>query len=155
MKKNKILDVACGGKMFYFNKNDERVLFLDKRSESHILCDGRKFAIEPDILGDFTELPFEDNKFKLIVFDPPHFKSLGEKSWLAKKYGKLPVDWTVLISKGFRECFRVLDKDGVLIFKWNEAQISIKDVLSCTTHKPLFGHRTMINNKTIWITFIK
>ena len=26
-----ILDVACGGKMFYFDKNDERVLFCDKR----------------------------------------------------------------------------------------------------------------------------
>ena len=113
----KILDVCCGGKMFYFDKEDDRVLFLDKRTESHILCDGRKFDIIPDIKGDFTKLPFNDNQFKLCVFDPPHLKQLGESSWMANKYGKLPVNWKNLIGKGFKECFRVLDKDGVLIFK--------------------------------------
>ena len=30
-KQKPILDVACGGKMFYFDKNDPRVLFCDKR----------------------------------------------------------------------------------------------------------------------------
>ena len=151
----KVLDVACGGRMFYFDKHDDRVLFLDKRQENHTLCDGRKFEISPDLVADFTDLPFKNNKFKLVVFDPPHFKRLGKTSWMAKKYGVLTEDWKEVISKGFKECFRVLEKDGVLIFKWNEAQIKISEVLSCTTHKPVCGHRTMINNKTIWITFIK
>lgn len=151
----KVLDVACGGRMFYFNKIDPRVLFMDKREENHILCDGRKFQIKPKIKGCFTKIPFVNNKFKLVVFDPPHFKQLGKSSWMAKKYGVLPIDWKKLITNGFKECFRVLDADGILIFKWNEAQISIKDVLSCTDQKPLFGHRTMINNKTIWMAFIK
>lgn len=150
-----ILDVACGGKMFYFDKNDERVLFLDKRQEEHILCDGRKFSISPQLKGDFTKLQFLTGSFKLVVFDPPHFKKLGKNSWMAKKYGVLESDWKETITIGFKECFRVLDKNGILIFKWNEAQISIKDVLNCTPKKPLFGHRTMINNKTIWIAFIK
>lgn len=151
----KVLDPCCGGKMFWFNKNDPRCFFMDIRQENHILCDGRKFSIKPDKLGCFTCLPFPDKKFKLVVFDPPHFKSLGRKSWMAKKYGVLPKEWEFLIMAGFRECFRVLDKNGILIFKWNEAQISIKDVLTCTDQKPLFGHTTMKNNKTIWMTFIK
>lgn len=110
----KVLDPCCGGKMFWFDKNDKRVLFLDKRSESHILCDGRKFNVKPDLIADFTILPFAKNKFKLVVFDPPHFKYLGEKSWLYKKYGALPKDnWKEIIKLGFKECFRVLQK------KWN------------------------------------
>lgn len=36
-----ILDACCGGKMFYFDKNDERVLFQDIRKVSTHLCDGR------------------------------------------------------------------------------------------------------------------
>lgn len=151
----KVLDPCCGGKMFWFDKNDPRALFMDNRKESHILCDGRKFNIKPDILGCFTCLPFPDRKFNLVVFDPPHFKNLGRKSWMAKKYGVLPIGWEVIISAGFRECFRVLKKDGVLIFKWNEAQISIKEVMSLTEYKSLFGHTTMKNNKTIWICFMK
>lgn len=35
-----ILDACCGGKMFYFDKNDERVLFQDIRKVSTHLCDG-------------------------------------------------------------------------------------------------------------------
>ena len=35
-----ILDVACGGKMFYFDKHDPRVLFADIRSLETTLCDG-------------------------------------------------------------------------------------------------------------------
>lgn len=151
----KVLDPCCGGKMFWFDKNDHRVLFMDNREESYMLCDGRKFNIKPDIKADFTFLPFKNSRFKVIVFDPPHFKSLGISSWMAKKYGILKPQWKEIISEGFKECFRVLDKDGVLIFKWNEHQICIKDILKLTKHRPLFGHRTMNNNKTIWITFIK
>lgn len=151
----KILDACCGGKMFWFNKNDPRVLFMDNRHEEHILCDGRKFNIKPDLEADFTNIPLPSKRFNLVVFDPPHFKSLGIKSWMAKKYGVLPKDWNGIIRTGFKECFRVLKQGGVLIFKWNEAQISISEVLDCTDQKPLFGHRTMINNKTIWICFIK
>lgn len=50
MKTDKlILDACCGGRMFYFDKNDDRVLFQDIRSFETTLCDGRKFEIKPDI----------------------------------------------------------------------------------------------------------
>jgi ubiquinone/menaquinone biosynthesis C-methylase UbiE len=59
-----ILDVCCGSKMFYFDKQNPNVLFGDIRKETHILCDGRKLEINPDIELDFRNLPFPDNTFK-------------------------------------------------------------------------------------------
>ena len=47
--KKPILDACCGGRMFYFNKDDERVLFQDIRNIETTLCDGRKFAVNPDV----------------------------------------------------------------------------------------------------------
>ena len=53
----------------------------------------RKLEIEPDIIGDFRNIPFDDNTFYMVVFDPPHLLKVGENSWLAKKYGKLSESW--------------------------------------------------------------
>ena len=101
---------------------------MDIRELEDTLCDGRKLIIKPDIIGDFKDIPFPNNTFKLAVFDPPHLIRAGEKSWLAKKYGKLNNDWPKEIKQGFDECMRVLEPYGILIFKWNEEQIKIKDV---------------------------
>ena len=80
-----VIDVCCGSRMFYFDKQDNRVLFCDKRNESHILCDGRTLEIKPDVQLDFTNLPFPDETFYLVCFDPPHLIHVGRNSWLAKK----------------------------------------------------------------------
>lgn len=149
-----VLDVCCGSRMFYFDKSDERVLFGDIRSENHVLCDGRALEIKPDVLIDFTKLPFADKSFKLVVFDPPHLNNVGASSWMAKKYGRLTENWQQMIKDGFAECFRVLDENSVLIFKWNETQIPLSEILSLTPHKPLFGHRSGKASKTHWITFL-
>jgi len=87
------------------------------------LCDGRKINVDPDIIADFRKLPFPDKSFKLIVFDPPHLKRLGQNSWMAKKYGVLDKDtWKEDLRKGFSECWRVLAIHGSLIFKWSTEQ---------------------------------
>lgn len=151
----KVLDACCGSRMFWFDKNDDRALFCDKRKESHILCDARSLEISPDIECDFRDLPFEDDSFRLVVFDPPHLAQAGKESWMVKKYGVLTENWHEDLKLGFRECFRVLEKDGVLIFKWNEAQIPIKQILSLTEQKPLFGHRSGKRSGTHWICFMK
>ncbi len=149
-----ILDVCCGSKMFYFNKNDQRVHFNDIRSEHHILCDGRKLDINPDTKYDFRNLPFEDNTFNLVVFDPPHLLKIGESSWMAKKYGKLPKDWKLYIKSGFDECIRVLKPHGTLIFKWSEADIKQADILKVIDYEPIFGDRGRGKN-SIWLVFMK
>ena len=153
----KVLDVCCGPKGMWFDKHDDRALYLDKRCETHTnnyLSGTKSLNISPDIIGDFTDIKQPDESFYLVVFDPPHIKrnALGE---ITKRYGNLEGDWRDMIRKGFDECFRVLKPNGTLIFKWNEVQFPIKDILKLTEYKPLFGHKSGKKMQTHWVTFIK
>lgn len=150
-----VLDPCCGSRMMWFDRQHPAAVFGDKRSESHVLCDGRTLRIEPDVLMDFTDLPFDDGSFKLVAFDPPHLHTAGPKSWMAAKYGKLTGDWREDLRNGFAECFRVLASDGVLVFKWNETQVRIREVLELTPVQPLFGHPTGRKGLTHWYVFMK
>jgi ubiquinone/menaquinone biosynthesis C-methylase UbiE len=150
-----ILDACCGSRMFWFDKNNPNVLFQDIREEEMELCDGRKLIVSPDVIGDFTQMEFEDESFNMVVFDPPHLVKLGNNSWMAQKYGVLLPTWETDLKAGFSECMRVLKQNGVLIFKWNEAQVNLNQVLALTEYKPLFGHVTGKHGKTIWVLFIK
>ena len=127
-----ILDPASSMRSFYFNKKDERVLFGDIRiNETHLLTNGQTIHIEPDEVMDFRNIPYPDNSFQYVVFDPPHMLRLSEKSWMRKKYGVLDSDnWQQDITQGFAECFRVLKTNGTLIFKWNEVSIPLKEILA-------------------------
>ena len=148
-----ILDACCGSRMFWFDKNHPDVVYMDNRELETVPCDGRTLNIKPDIVADFRNIPFPDNSFYLVVFDPPHLIRAGENSWLATKYGKLhPDNWQKTIRGGFRECMRVLKPNGTLIFKWNEDQIKLKEVLEAIETKPLFGNRRA---KTHWLVFMK
>ncbi len=106
--------------MFWFDREDPRCVFIDKRRESHVLPDisskggSRTLIVDPDIQADFTALPFKNALFAHVVFDPPHLIRNGKKGWLAKKYGKLEGDWREDLRRGFLECFRVLREDGTL-----------------------------------------
>ncbi len=152
MEDKKILDVCCGSRMFWFDREQENTIFMDIRELEANLCDGRELKVKPDIIGDFRNIPFEDNRFKLVVFDPPHLLRIGESSWMAKKYGKLTDSWKEDIKQGFNECMRVLEPNGVLQFKWNEDQIKLSEILKVIDYKPLFGNRRA---KTHWLTFMK
>ena len=148
----KILDVACGSKMFYFQKEHPNVTFMDIREHYEELNSGHKINIKPDIIGDFRNIPFKDNSFDLVVFDPPHLIRAGHNSWMAKKYGKLNKEtWPEDIKQGFDECMRVLKPTGTLIFKWNEDQIKLKEILDVIGYEPLFGNKRA---KTHWLTFV-
>lgn len=152
---SKILDACCGSRMMWFNKQHPDVVFADIREECHILCDGRALNVSPDIIQDFTKLTFADNTFHLVVFDPPHLVRAGKNSWLAKKYGVLGNSWECDIKQGFDECMRVLQQHGVLIFKWNETQITTSKIIEIIGMRPLFGHTSGRQAKTHWMTFIK
>lgn len=150
-----ILDVCCGSRMFWFDKENPNVIFCDIREVEDTLCDGRKLEVKPDIVADFRKLPFKDNSFNLVVFDPPHLHKLGQTSWMAKKYGVLFPTWENDIKEGFVECIRVLKPLGTLIFKWNEEQISTKKIIEVIGKEPLIGHPTGRSGKTKWMAFIK
>lgn len=138
--------------MFYFDRDNPEVLYADNREVETTLCDGRQLLIKPDIQMDFRQMPYEDSCFKVVVFDPPHLVHAGTGSWLAQKYGILPVDWPEYLKQGFSECMRVLEPDGLLIFKWNEDQIKLSEVLRVFDKKPLLGDQ---RGKTRWLVFIK
>lgn len=156
-----VLDACCGSRMFWFDPNDPRALYLDRRRETHELKDAsqksgfRTLVVNPDVLGDFSNLPFRDEQFAVVVFDPPHLESLGDTGWLAKKYGRLSGDWRSMLQKGFAECFRVLKNEGTLIFKWNERDISVSEILSLTPHSPLVGQRGGKTMQSHFIVFLK
>jgi SAM-dependent methyltransferase len=157
----RVLDVCCGSRMFWFSGDDPDALYVDNRVETHSLADrssqggSRSLVIDPDIVADFTALPFDDDTFPLVVFDPPHLVRNGRSGWLAKKYGKLGANWRDDLRDGFAECFRVLRPDGTLIFKWNEHEIKVSEVLKLTPVQPLFGNRCGKTAKSHWIVFMK
>lgn len=152
----RIIDVCCGSRMFWFDKKRTDTVYMDKRIFESTCCDGRHINVAPDIVGDFRKIPFEDETFSLVVFDPPHLIKAGESSWLVQKYGKLnPEHYQEDIRTGFKECFRVLKPDGVLIFKWNETDISVSEIVSLSPYPPLFGHRSGKRSNTHWMCFMK
>ena len=153
----KILDACCGGRRMWFNKRHAATLYIDNR----VLKKGEhkprpNFKIDPDIVMDFTDLNLPDNHFKLVVFDPPHMFRTGKKSWLNQKYGTLKKhNWKKTMRRGFAECWRVLAPGGILIFKWSQNQISVKEVLKLIVARPLFGHPTGKCGSTKWMCFMK
>lgn len=154
-----ILDPASSMRSFYFDKKDKRVLFGDIRvKETHLLTNGQTIHIEPDEVMDFRNIPYPDETFKVVIFDPPHMLNLSEKSWMRKKYGVLDKEtWQDDLTKGFAECFRVLKDEGTLIFKWNEVSIPLKNILAFTPpqYKPVLGHPSGKRMGTHWVLFIK
>ncbi|MDD5206487.1 MAG: class I SAM-dependent methyltransferase [Desulfobacterales bacterium] len=149
--------------MMWFDREHTEAVFGDKRREvltvtdrSHGREEGTRMVnINPDVMFDFRVLPYKNNSFPLVVFDPPHLVRAGKLSWMAAKYGKLGENWRDDLRSGFSECFRVLRPQGVLVFKWNETQVKIKEVLALTPVRPLFGNTSGKKAGTHWIVFMK
>ena len=153
----KILDVCCWGRTFRWDKENPLAEYMDIRREEAWFIPARpNFCVDPDFVADFRNIPRPDNSYKLVVFDPPHLKSAGEKSRLRGKYGKLTKEsWTDDLKQWFRECMRVLEPYGTLVFKWNENQVKLHEVLRAIDYTPLFGTRSGRNGATIWLVFMK
>lgn len=150
--KTTILDACCGSRMFWFDKTNEKTLYMDIRREKFTIH-GKHINVDPDVIGDFREMPFADNSFSLVVFDPPHLKWAGQKSFMKAQYGQLNREsWKEDLGKGFDECMRVLKPNGTLVFKWSDAQINVKSLLKLIPYKPLFGNQ---RGKTHWMVFMK
>lgn len=157
-----VLDACCGSRMFWFDKQDDRAIFVDKRAEVWPIDIGTPgtvgrspIIVAPDRIADFTNLPFASESFSLVVFDPPHIERNEAKGLLTKKYGHLKGEWRDELRLGFAECFRVLKPNGTLIFKWAESDHPVSEILKLTPHKPLFGHRSGKKSATHWIAFMK
>ena len=164
MQNKLILDACCGARMIWFDKSHKNTLYIDIRDEDKGLDKNRpNFCVKPDMIMDFRALKFSDKSFKLVVWDPPHLKNLQETSIFAKKYGCLNAEtWQHDLSKGFEECWRVLEDYGVLIFKWSVSadgylrrSVPLKKILKLFPVRPLFGHTTGSKSNTYWMCFMK
>lgn len=124
-----ILDACCGGRMWWWDKAHPLAVYMDKREAprgSVGAVTGRpewnpSWSCEPDVLASFTEMPFEDESFQLIVFDPPHIvrEKQPPEGINGLKYGALHPDTEQDdLRRGFAECWRVLARGGTLVFKW-------------------------------------
>jgi SAM-dependent methyltransferase len=158
-----VLDACCGSRKFWFDPEDTRALYIDQRAEERDVVDQskksglRRIVVSPDRVADFRAMPFPDHSFELVVFDPPHIKAnrTGKNSRMAINYGTLGKTWREDLAAGFRECFRVLRPNGVLVFKWAETNIRVGEVLALAPQRPLFGNRMPKLSGTHWVVFMK
>lgn len=152
MKDISILDACCGSRMFWFDKQEPHTTYMDRREEEFEIHK-KKINVKPDIVADFRDMPFDDETFNLVVFDPPHLLWAGQKSFMRAQYGQLDLlTWRLDLQQGFEECFRVLKTGGTLIFKWSDAQVNVKEILELVPHQPLFGQQ---RGTTHWMAFMK
>lgn len=155
MTNKQVLDPCCGSRKFYFDKNASVVLYGDIRDESIVQCDDRVLNVSPDQLMDVTDLPFSNETFSLVIYDPPHLVNLGQTSYMAQAYGVLPKDDPLgFVKAGFDECWRVLKPNGTLIFKWGAKDFKLPKVLRALGRTPLIGNRKP-GVETYWMVFFK
>jgi hypothetical protein len=162
IKNKRVLDVCCGARMAWYQKDCSDALFLDIRTLEEKLSNGQTIKVAPDAIMDFRKLDLPSKTFSLVFFDPPHLTSLGPKSWMAKKYGVLDRETGRQdIKAGFNEYWRVLKKNGVLVLKWSldvshpSRSIPVTDLIKVIGRSPLFGTRPGPKNSTYWLVFIK
>jgi SAM-dependent methyltransferase len=152
-----ILDPCCGGRQWWWDKEHPLALYMDIREEPPGACDVRpNWSVQPDVIGDFRSLPFEDSSFRLVVFDPPHLVRNGSSGYMTLKYGALPPETEQEdLRRGFEECWRVLAPGGTLVFKWAG---ELDRVRPHFPGEPIVGtrsHRQASGLKTRWFVFYK
>lgn len=102
-----------------------------------------KFDIKPEIdgveQGNAENLPLEDESINTIMFDPPFLatkgKSLTNKdnnNYINKRFGTYPTEKELhsFYINSLKEFYRILKKDGILIFKCQDKISSGKQYLS-------------------------
>ena len=101
MKEIRILDACCGSRMFWFDKKEPHTTYMDRREEEFEIHK-KKINVKPDIVADFRDMPFDDETFNLVVFDPPHLLWAGQKSFMRAQYGQLDLlTWRLDLQQGF------------------------------------------------------
>ena len=155
-----MLDSTSGNRHLWKNKTPKNVLFLDKELN---------LRIPPDIFADWKHLPFRDNSFECVLFDPPHVfseSSQFNRDPKARPHGqkKIPGWYGAFKSKRHAiieiynaqiEFARVASR---MCFKWNEASISLWNVLGLFDRWMIqfkFQAKHLRSVKTWWVNFVR
>ena len=153
-----ILDATAGNRMMWRhleNKESEYIVFIDKEP-------GLK--IPPDIVCRWDDLPFPNDRFLCVIFDPPHTYGFGDKSvhsdpkaakgsWWGNPTTR--GEWIRDIVSGQREFARV---SPTLCFKWNDCKLNLWNILSCLTEwkeiyrRRVFSSGRLGRSRTHWVT---
>jgi SAM-dependent methyltransferase len=159
-----ILDACCGGRMWWWDKAHPLAIYMDVRRApkgSVGELTGRpewnpNFEVAPTCLGDFRNMPFADDSFQLVVFDPPHIVRPEPVGINGLKYGALPAETEQDdLGRGFAECWRVIRPGGTLVFKWAGSLARVEPHFPAT---PIVGTRSLRQGSglgTRWIIFYK
>ena len=123
MNNNKyILDVCCGPKMMWFDKKQTNTIYMDNRVREKGFRKARpNREVQPDVLADFRQIPFENERFNLVVMDPPHLFGKGEFFNMTEDFGYLTKDtWYVDIRKGIAKDSLGYENEVVLFLRKNK-----------------------------------
>jgi len=117
--------------MMWRGRRPVDVVCMDKESA---------LAVPPDVVAVWAALPFRDDVFSLVIFDPPH-TCRGETSIMSLQgstakssiswFGALPARWreTAHLFLAAQNEFRRVARR--MIFKWNDTRYNLHRVLSC------------------------
>ena len=147
------LDATAGNRMMWkwrsTGPKDTGYIIIDKR------C--LELAVRPDIRCVWEYLPFRDDAFDIVLFDPPHMVRHGEYKGIydmVYKYGvwKRKGDIVPALFKAVREFNRVGRR---LIFKWYEDSITLWALYSIFRGLWVEVHRVKrqsrgIGKKIVW-----
>jgi hypothetical protein len=123
-----ILDPACGSRMMWFDKSHPGVVFGDCRSETLTVTDRTH---RTDGVRVLEIRPDQVMDFRKMPFPDGTFRLVA-------------FDPPHLVRAG-----------RVLIFKWNETQVRVREVLALTPERPLFGQVSGRGHMTHWLVFMK
>lgn len=145
----RILDCSGGKRNVWFNRCHPNAVYIDNRPE-----------MTPNVLCDSTQLPFPNEVFDLIVFDPPHGVH-GEHSYMSKYYGRYNSQEILNLLRGTsREAYRVSKPEALMLLKWNDRDQRLDHILKqLEAWEPLFGHkiaeRSSHRASTYWLALLK
>ncbi|MCL2476301.1 SAM-dependent methyltransferase [Candidatus Bathycorpusculum sp.] len=164
MNCTQILDATASFRSQWFTKTNPNTIYMDIRTQTQINKDAKATNLtrplpKLTLTCDFTKLPFKNETFHHICFDPPHLLHLLPTSIFYKKYGVLrPETWQYILKSAVQELWRVLAVNGTLTFKWSDYNLPHKQVLAVLPVKPLYGQvsaGTRTKRLTKWYVFVK
>jgi len=156
-----ILDATAGNRhLWKKNKKPDNVVFLDKEL---------RLRVPPDIFSVWRHLPFRNDVFHCVIYDPPHVfseTSQFNRDPKARPHGqnKIPGWYGAFKSKrdaviqlwhAQREFARVAPR---MCFKWNEASMKLWNVLGlfdCWKAQIEAPAKHLRSVKTWWVKLIR
>lgn len=169
-----ILDATAGNRTMWKHKKCEGIIYSDIE---------KNLKVKPTIFADNRQLPFRDETFSTIFFDPPHDIGVDDSDILTMGkfalkearatekrlhtyyglyYIKTVDDMIKLLYYTQKEFMRILKYSGLLWLKWNDVAMQLNRVLAIFADWKILliipqtsTSHTMGTKQTYWVCMIK